>query len=98
MRGRKRTPTDRRGNRGGVCVLDPAYRDQVLINEGRTELKGSIVAWIGLVLGTGFLAFEFAGRADRLGFFLWLGAISAFLGGWFVAWARFALRPPNDRQ
>lgn len=79
-------------------MLDPAYRDEVLINEVRTELKGSIVAWIGLVLGTGFLAFEFAGRADRLGFSLWLGAISAFLGGWFVAWARFTLRPPNDRQ
>lgn len=29
-------------------MLDPAYRDQVLINEARTELKGSVAAWIGL--------------------------------------------------
>ncbi len=79
-------------------MLDPAYRDQVLINEVRTELKGSIVAWVGLVIGTGFLALEFAGRAEPVGYFLWLGAISAFLGGWLVAWARFTLRPPDDGQ
>ncbi|WP_309644045.1 HAMP domain-containing sensor histidine kinase [Phenylobacterium sp.] len=76
--------------------MDLAYRDQVLINEARTELKGSIVAWVGLVIGTAYLAFEFAGRAERLGFMLWLGAISFFLAGWFVSWLRFALRPPSD--
>jgi len=79
-------------------VLDPAYRDQVLINEVRTELKGSVVAWIALTLGTVFLVFEFAGSAERLGFLAWLAAISVFLGGWFVAWVAFVLRPPSDEQ
>lgn len=79
-------------------MLDPAYRDQVLINEARTELKGSVVAWIALTLGTAFLVFEFAGSAERAAFLAWLAAISVFLGGWLVAWVAFVLRPPSDEQ
>lgn len=77
-------------------MLDPAYRDQVLVNEARTELKGSIVAWAGLAVATAFAAGEFAGAADRLGFRVWLGAILVFLGGWMCAWLGFLLRPPTD--
>lgn len=79
-------------------MVDPAYRDQVLSHETRTELKGSIAAWGGLTICTGFLAMEFAGRADALGFGLWLGAMSAVLLGWFAAWVRFLVRPPTDAQ
>lgn len=78
-------------------MLDPAYRDQVLINELRTEVKGSVAAWITLVSGTAFQIFQFAGLADPLGFALWLGAMSAFLGVWLVGLATFLLRPPSDR-
>ncbi len=77
-------------------VLDPAYRDQILVNEARTELKGSIAAWIVLVLATVFAALEFGARVDRLGFLLWLGSISACLVAWFAAWLGFILRPPTD--
>lgn len=77
-------------------MVDPAYRDQVLVNETRTELKGSIAAWMVLTLSTGLLAYEFAPRAEPLGFGLWLGAIATFLGGWFIAWIRFLARPPSD--
>lgn len=77
-------------------MLDPAYRDQVLINETRTELKGSVVAWVALTVGTVFLVAEFAAKAERFGFIAWLVAISVFLGGWFVAWVAFILRPPSD--
>jgi signal transduction histidine kinase len=81
-----------------LAVVDPAHRDQVLINETRSELKGSIVAWFALVVGTGFLAFQFSGDAHRAGFGVWLGAISIFLAGWLIAWTAFVLRPPPDAQ
>lgn len=78
-------------------MLDPAFRDQVLVNEARTELKGSILAWVGLLVVTAVLAFEFAGRAEPFGFALWLAAISTVLGAWFLAWTGFILRPPSDQ-
>ncbi|MCW5761512.1 MAG: HAMP domain-containing histidine kinase, partial [Phenylobacterium sp.] len=77
-------------------MTESAYRDQVLVNEARTELKGSIAAWVALSTGTAFLAFTFAGRAEPVGFFLWLGAIGVFLAGWLVAWIGFIARPPSD--
>lgn len=77
--------------------MDPAYRDQVLVNELRTEVKGSVAAWLTLVAGTAFQVFEFAGRADRLGFGLWLSAMSAFLGVWLWGLGTFLLRPPSDQ-
>jgi len=73
-----------------------AYRDQVLVNEARTELRSSIAAWIGLAVVTGVLGFEFAGRADPAGFLAWLGALTLFLSAWLVAWSRFMARPPTD--
>lgn len=76
--------------------MDAAYRDQILVNETRTELKGSIAAWVGLSVVTAFLAFEFASRAAPAGFALWLGVMGLFLAGWLAAWARFVLRPPSD--
>jgi signal transduction histidine kinase len=78
-------------------VFDPAFRDQVLVNEARTELKGSIAAWVGLVVVTMFVALEFAGRAGRVSYLLWLGSISTCLIGWLVAWVSFKVRPPTDR-
>jgi signal transduction histidine kinase len=78
--------------------VDPAFRDQVLVNEARTELKGSIAAWVALVLGTAYLAFRFGGLAEPLGFRLWLGAISLFLAGWLLAWIAFIVRAPSDSQ
>ncbi|PZQ56802.1 MAG: hypothetical protein DI570_20670 [Phenylobacterium zucineum] len=76
--------------------MDPAYRDQILINEARTELKGSIVAWVGLGVATAFATFEFGARADRLAFLSWFGAIGACLVAWLAAWVGFILRPPSD--
>ncbi|HEY0648697.1 HAMP domain-containing sensor histidine kinase [Phenylobacterium sp.] len=73
-----------------------ALRDQVLVNEARTEMKGSLAAWIGLAVVTAFLAFEFAGKAEPVGYVLWLGTITAFLTGWLISWIRFVRRPPGD--
>lgn len=79
-------------------MFDPAFRDLVLVNEVRTELKGSIAAWLGLTVGTLFLAVEFASRASPIGYALWLAGISIFLSGWLVAWTRFKLKPPSDQS
>lgn len=77
-------------------VFDPAFRDQVLVNEARTELKGSIAAWFGLVVVTAFVGLTFAGRAEVVAYALWLGGISICLGSWLVAWINFRVRPPTD--
>lgn len=73
-----------------------AHRDHVLVNETRTELKGSVVAWVGLVAATAFLALQFAGRAEPVAFAIWAAAISALLLAWLAAWITFVLRPPSD--
>lgn len=77
-------------------MVDPAYRDQVYVNEARTEVKGSVAAFITLVAGTTFQIVEFAGRADPLGFALWLAAMSLFLGVWLWGLVSYRLRPPSD--
>jgi signal transduction histidine kinase len=77
---------------------DAALREQVLLNEARTEMKGSGAAWVGLAVVTAFLAVQFAGRAESIGYFLWLGTISAFLGSWLINWTTALRRPPSDRQ
>jgi len=59
-------------------------------------MKGSLAAWIGLAVVTAFLAFEFAGRAQPIGYVLWLGTIGAFLTSWLISWVRFVLHPPGD--
>jgi signal transduction histidine kinase len=74
-----------------------AFRDQVLVNEARTEMKGSLVAWIALAVVTAFAAFEFAGKAQPVGYFLWLGTMSAFLGSWLFNWVRSVRHPPSDQ-
>jgi signal transduction histidine kinase len=79
-------------------MLGGAYRDQVLVNEARTELKGSMAAWIGLTAGTAFLALEFAGRTERTAFLIWSGAMATILAAWLAAWVTFRLRPPSDAQ
>ncbi len=76
--------------------MHAAYRDLILVNETRTELKGSIAAWVGLCVVTAFLAVLFAGRAEPIGFALWLGGIGVFLGGWLMAWIAFIRSPPTD--
>ncbi|MDZ4373612.1 MAG: HAMP domain-containing sensor histidine kinase [Phenylobacterium sp.] len=76
----------------------PDVRDQILINEVRTELRGSLAAWLVLSVVTGFLAFTFAARAEPIAFFLWLSAISIFLTVWLIAWTAFVLHPPSDRS
>ena len=65
-------------------MSDPAYRDQVLIQEMRTELKGSITAWFVLLLATIFLAVEFGAQAESVGFRLWLGVIACCLVAWLA--------------
>lgn len=70
----------------------------VLANEARTELKGSLAAWTGLVVVNTFLAAQFAGVADRLGYGLWLAAQAILLSAWIAAWIRFVMRPPTDRE
>lgn len=82
----------------GLRTTDEALRDQILVSEARAELKGSLAAWVGLCVVTGFLAFEFAPRADPVGYLLWLGTIGGFLAGWLIAWIGFVTRPPSDRQ
>jgi len=77
--------------------VDADVRDQILVNETRTELKGSVAAWAGLSAITVFLAVEFAGKAHPWPFALWLSAIGLFLTGWLAAWLRFVLRPPSDQ-
>lgn len=76
--------------------VDAEHRDVVLVHEARTELRGSLAAGSVLVAVTAFLAFEFADRAQPLGFALWLGATGLFLIGWLVAWTLFLLTPPSD--
>ena len=77
--------------------MDGALRDQVLVNEVRTELKGSLAAWIGLSVVTAFLAVAFAARAEPTGYRLWLGTIGTFLTGWLIAWIAFVVRPASDQ-
>lgn len=76
---------------------DPAVRDQVLLNEARTEIKGSLAAWFVLTVVTIFLAAQFAGLADPTGYAAWLGTMAAVLGGWLIHWVVFVFRPPGDQ-
>jgi len=82
--------------RGDTSQPGGAYRELILVNETRTELRGSIVAWFGLAAGTAFLAFEFAEHAAPLGFALWLGAIGLLLSAWLAAWVGFVRKAPTD--
>lgn len=77
--------------------MDAPLRDHVLVNEARTELKGSIAAWLGLTVVTAVLAFEFVDRADPNGFAAWFATLSLLLIAWLAAWVRFMVRPPTDR-
>lgn len=81
---------------GNATPVDEAHRDQVLVHETRSELKGSISAWVLLAAVTSFLAFTFAGRAGMVGFSVWLGAMGLVLAGWLAAWMAFTRRPPSD--
>lgn len=81
---------------GGPPSAGAAHRDLILVNETRTELKGSIAAWVGLTAGTGFLVFEFWGRAAPIGFAIWLGLIGFLLLAWLAAWIAFIGKPPTD--
>ncbi len=76
--------------------MDAAYRDLVLVNETRTELRGSGAAWVGLTAGTMFLAFEFSGEAEPIGFAVWLATIGLLLLSWLAAWISFVRNPPTD--
>jgi len=86
LRGRVRVPS----------ALAADLRDEVFVGETRSEAKGSIVGWVALTVVTVFLAIEFADRAERVGYLLWLGAMVPLLTGWLIAWIRFLLRPPSD--
>lgn len=76
--------------------MQGSYREQVLVNEVRTELKGSLAAWIGLAVVTLFLGIEFWNAAARPALLAWLGVMGVFLGGWLIAWIGFVVRPPAD--
>ena len=76
--------------------MKAAHRDQILVNEVRTELKGSVAAWIGLASVTAFLAWEFAALQGQFGYRLWLGTMAVHLTGWLIAWTCFVLRPPPE--
>lgn len=78
--------------------MDAAVRAQVLANEARTELKGSLLAWVCLSAVTLYLALGFWDRAPRPGFWLWLAPMIVFLSGWVVAWSAFIARPPTDAE
>jgi signal transduction histidine kinase len=82
----------------GALAAPPAdpFRDQVLLNEARTEIKGSLAAWFVLTAVTIFLAFQFAGRAGSVGYGLWLATMAAVLAGWLIHWVTFRFRPPSD--
>ncbi|MFD1610998.1 sensor histidine kinase [Sphingomonas tabacisoli] len=76
--------------------MQDAIQRRILASETRAELKGSLVAWIGLTVVTAFAATEFATVAGA-GFDWWLAAMAVFLAGWLIAWARFVLKPPRDQ-
>ena len=78
--------------------MDTDCREQVLVNETRTEVKGSLLALCGLALVTVFLAAEFRGKAPAAGLSLWAGTMAALLLAWLAAWIGFVLRPPGDRE
>lgn len=59
-------------------------------------MKGSLVAWIGLAVATGFAALEFHGKAQPVGYWLWLATMAAFLGSWLFNWVRSVRDPPSD--
>ena len=76
--------------------MDAAVRAQVLVNETRTELKGSLLAWLCLTAVTAYLALTYWDRAPRPEIYGWLIPMAVFLSGWLVAWSAFILRPPPD--
>lgn len=90
----------RGGTRGlsGPGQSEPSLRDEVLVAETRSEVKGSIVAWIPLAAGTIFMAIEFWGRAEPTRFALWLGTMALFLTGWLAAWVRFVRHVPTEAE
>jgi signal transduction histidine kinase len=78
--------------------VEAAYRVQVLVNETRTEVKGSLVALIGLAFVTGFLVVEYRHMAPAAGLRAWVAAMGGLLTSWLAAWIGFVLRPPSDAQ
>ena len=76
--------------------MDAKGRAAILVNETRTELKGSLLAWLCLTAVTTYLTLTFWGLAARPGLYLWLAPMTLFLGGWLLAWVRFVARPPSD--
>lgn len=79
-------------------MLDAAYRDQILVNEARTEWKGSLAAWTGMAVVTGFLVLEFHARAETLGFRIWASVLGLLLTAWLAAWIAFVVAPPSDQH
>jgi hypothetical protein len=78
--------------------VEAAYRVQVLVNETRTEVKGSLVALIGLAFVTGFLVVEYRHMAPAAGLRAWVAAMGGLLTSWLAAWIGFVLRPrPTPR-
>lgn len=84
--------------RGGPSPSAHALHPDVLVNEVRSELRGSIVAWTCLAVVTAILASHFAPIAEPRGFWSWLIATAIFLGGWLIAWVAFVARRPSDEQ
>jgi signal transduction histidine kinase len=78
--------------------VDAAYRAEILVNETRTELKGSLLAWVCLTAVTVYLALSFWSVAPRPGLYVWLVPMAVFLTGWMVAWTSFIARPPPDEE
>jgi signal transduction histidine kinase len=76
--------------------VDAAYRAQVLVNEVRTELKGSLVAWFVLTATTVFLIAVYWNLAPRLPLLAWLGVMAVLLGGWLRTALGYLRRPMSD--
>ncbi len=76
--------------------MDAAYRTQILVNEARTEMKGSLAAMVALSCVTAILTVEFWDQADRTAMLAWVGVMTLFLGGSFRTWLRFMRTPPSD--
>lgn len=79
-------------------MLDAAHRPEILINEVRSELKGSLVSWAALFAGSVLLAMEFGARAAAPGFVLWLGSMGMILTVWLAGGVLFVARPPTDKE
>lgn len=76
--------------------MDGSVRAQVMINEVRTELKGSLVAWFVLTSTIVSLAYIYWNLAPRLPLLAFLAVMAVILTGWLKTSIGYMVRPTSD--